>query len=212
MIVDQNTTGEPSGVTEMGLQRFCIKVYAQPPAKVDDAQFIDIFHTWIQRQALRGILIDVADYRHIARGPGVMLIGYEANLSMERTDGRLGLVYQRKVEQQDPLPVRLLNAVEITLDACELLENDLRLDGQLGFSGNELVFIANDRLRVPNNDKAQDVLQEALALVAHELYGGQEVSVEPDSQDPRERPQVRIRTPVPHDITTLLEALRRRAH
>jgi hypothetical protein len=196
----------------MDLQRFCIKVYAQTPIKVDDAQFIDIFHAWIQRQVLPGILIDVADYRHIVRGPGVMLIGHEANLSMDRTDGRLGLVYQRKVAQQEPLPVRVLNAVEHTLGACELLENDARLNGDLSFSGSELLFVSNDRLWAPNNDKAGPVLQEALAAVAQELYGCQDMRVDPDTLDPRGRTGVRICASAPHDIVTLLEALRRRVH
>jgi hypothetical protein len=196
----------------MDLQRFCIKFYAQTPIKVDDAQFIDIFHTWIQRQVLPGVLIDVADYRHIVRGPGVMLIGHEANLSIDRTDGRLGLVYQRKVEQQEPLPVRVLNAVEHTLGACELLENDTRLNGELSFSGNELLFVSNDRLRAPNNAKAERDLQEALAAVAQELYGRQDVRVDSDTPDPRGRTGLRVRASAPRDIVTLLEALRRRVH
>lgn len=196
----------------MDLQRFCIKFYAQTPIKVDDAQFIDIFHTWIQRQVLPGVLIDVADYRHIARGPGVMLIGHEANLSMDRTDGRLGLVYQRKVEQQGPLPARVLNAVATTLSACALLENDTRLNGELSFSGNELLFVSNDRLRAPNNAKTERGLQEALAAVAQELYGRQDVRVDSDTPHPRGRTGLRIRASAPHDIVTLSAALRRRVH
>lgn len=196
----------------MNLQRFCIKFYAQPAAAVDDAQFIDVFHTWIQRQALPGILIDVVDYRHVSRGPGVMLIGHEANLSMDRTDGRPGLLYQRKADQPGPLGKRVLTAVEAALYACKLLQDDPRFDGELSFSGNELLFIANDRLLAPGDGNAEVALQEALTGVTRRLYGSDDVRLDFGTPDPRERPRVHIHASAQRDIVTLLEDLRRRVH
>ena len=36
---------------------------------IDLTQAIPVFHRWIQEQALPGLLIDVADYRHVPEGP-----------------------------------------------------------------------------------------------------------------------------------------------
>ena len=55
-----------------------------------------MFHSWIQEQVGEGLLLDVADYRHVHEGPGVILIGYEGNYSVDNTDNRLGVRYNRK--------------------------------------------------------------------------------------------------------------------
>ena len=42
------------------------------------------------------LLLDVADYRHVPAGPGVMLIGNEGDYSVDNTGDRLGIRYNRK--------------------------------------------------------------------------------------------------------------------
>ena len=49
----------------MTIERFCVKFLAQREADLDDAVFIDIFHEWVRLKKLGGILLDVADYRHV---------------------------------------------------------------------------------------------------------------------------------------------------
>ena len=69
-------------------------------ANADLAPVIPVFHSWIQDQIFAELLLDVADYRHVHHGPGLMLIGHEADYSLDQTDGVLGLRYNRKA----PLP------------------------------------------------------------------------------------------------------------
>jgi hypothetical protein len=77
------------------------------------AEFIPIFHGWIQRKALAGHqLIDVHDYRHVAGGPGILLVAHEANINF---DGQ-SLTYTRK--QPAPLAETLAQARQ----AAKLLE------------------------------------------------------------------------------------------
>ena len=49
-----------------------------------------VFHQWIRDSVCPEMLIDVADYRHVPAGPGVMLIGHEANYSLDNRENRLG--------------------------------------------------------------------------------------------------------------------------
>lgn len=154
----------------MDLQRFCVKFFARPPAEVDDGAFIEIFHEWIRRKRLPGILIDVADYRHVHRGPGVMLIGHEANIAMDRAAGRLGLLYQRKTAQSGALSERILAAVEGARRACRYLEAEPRLGGRLLLDDGGFEFSANDRLLAPNEPTAAAAVSAALAAVAVNLY------------------------------------------
>ena len=59
-------------------------------------QLIPVFHRWIREQAMPELLIDVADYSHVPAGPGVMVIGHEANYSVDNRENRLGLLYNRR--------------------------------------------------------------------------------------------------------------------
>jgi hypothetical protein len=154
----------------MDLQRFCVKFLAQLACVVDDAKFIDVFHGWIRRKALPAALVDVADYRHVHNGPGVMLIAHEVNIAMDRTDGRLGLLCQRKAAQAGALSERLVAALDFALSACLLLEQEPRLNGSLKFVVNEFEFTANDRLLAVNDPTGVAVLQEELSATARRLY------------------------------------------
>ena len=65
----------------MNIDHVNVKVFAKAP--VDLAAAIPVFHRWIQEGACEELLIDVADYRHVPAGPGVVLIGHEANYSLD---------------------------------------------------------------------------------------------------------------------------------
>ena len=76
-------------------RRVCVKLFAAEPG-VPDSAFVPIFHEWIRDRALGLVLLDVADYTHVPDSPGVMLIAHEAAFSLDRTDGRLGLLAQQR--------------------------------------------------------------------------------------------------------------------
>jgi len=78
------------------IQHVRVKVFARQPVSIDQGEAIAVFHRWIQDRVCPEMLIDVADYRHVPNGPGVMLIGHEANYSLDSAKGRLGLLYSRK--------------------------------------------------------------------------------------------------------------------
>ena len=50
------------------------------------------------------MLIDVADYGHVPQGPGVVLVAHEANIYLDRLDGRTGLTYSPSSRWTDHLP------------------------------------------------------------------------------------------------------------
>lgn len=45
-----------------------------------------IFYDWLRLGVLDDVLVDVADYRHVAGGPGFLLIGHECNYQVRLTD------------------------------------------------------------------------------------------------------------------------------
>ena len=195
-----------------GLQRFCIRFTTLASTNVDDAKFIDIFHAWIQRQALPGILIDVADYRHVPDGLGVMLVSHDANLYVAPDGNRYSLTYQRKTAQPGTLPQRISAAAAVALTACQLLEREQLLHGALKFDAQQWAFVANDRLLAPNDEATFYELRDDLALAAAGVYGSDNFHTEYVHQDPRERLTVNVRASGPVDVRMLLENIRKQPH
>ena len=79
----------------MTIERVAAKFYAAECGNEHD-QFIPVFHRWIQEDLVPGIPLDVADYRHVPNGPGVILIGHDADWGMDQHEGPLGLIYNHK--------------------------------------------------------------------------------------------------------------------
>jgi len=57
----------------INLQCVNVKLLAKDPEDVDLEPLIPVFHNWIQGQVFEELLLDVADYRHVHEGPGVVL-------------------------------------------------------------------------------------------------------------------------------------------
>jgi hypothetical protein len=101
----------------------------------------------------------------------------------------------------------------VTLTACRLPEQEPLLNGDLKFSGDEFVFVANDRLLAPNNDATYKALHDELETVAQCLYANADIEIQHRSEDPRERFSVLIKSSTPTiDIESLLANVHRRPH
>jgi len=149
------------------IQHVRIKVFARRPASIDEA--IPVFHRWIQNRVCPEMLIDVADYRHVPDGPGVMLIGHEASYSLDNTKGRLGLLYSRRLEGGGAQE-NLLQAYDAAMAACRRLEQEPEFAGKLEFGG-ECEFSINDRLLAPNRDATYAALTSEFEQFFTALWG-----------------------------------------
>ncbi|HBL11253.1 MAG TPA: hypothetical protein DD379_07570 [Cyanobacteria bacterium UBA11162] len=188
------------------IERFCIKFLARPETNIDEVTFIEVFHEWIRLQKLKGTLIDVADYRHVPNGPGVMLITHEVNYAMEHSNGEFGLYAQRKLGQGETNKERILELAKATATFAALLESDSRVAGKLSLEGGKFYYMANDRLRAPNTEEAFAAIKPDLEAAAAELYPGQSVSIRRLENDSRDRLTAVIQVEKSVDISTLAQA------
>jgi hypothetical protein len=162
----------------MNLQHVNVKLFVEGTSgAVDLEPLIPIFHSWIQDQIFDELLIDVADYRHVPAGPGVMLIGHQANYSVDNTDDRLGVRYNRKAALEGSNQDRLAQSARSALKACQRLENDRRLKGSLRFSGREMEVFVNDRLLAPNSDPTRTAAEPELRAFFQKLFAGADYSL-----------------------------------
>jgi len=191
----------------LDLYKIVVKYFAAEPGSVKPGEFIPVFHRWIQKHAVEGMLIDVADYGHLPGGPGVVLVAHEADYFVDTMEGPLGLLYNRKAPSQGRLSDRIASAFRAALGACVKLETEPEFQGRLKFRAGEALFLSNDRLNAPNTDEAFQALRSDLAAALAKVYPSN-VEVRRVSDDPRARltVQVNSREPVP-DVTTLLARL-----
>jgi hypothetical protein len=190
----------------MDLQHLNVKLLVQDPEKLDLEPLIPIFHGWIQDQVCQELLLDVADYRHVDAGPGVVVIGHQANYSVDNTDNRLGVRYNRKAPLEGSNQDRLKQATRSALSACQRLESEPRLDGKLRFNGQEIEVFINDRLLAPNRDATREALSSELSSFFQKLFGGSEYSLSHD-RDPRRLFTVSVTTCQPFATADLLKNL-----
>ena len=188
------------------LQRIALKIFLDDASVLNPAEVIPVFHRWIQTQAVDGLLIDVADYSHMATGPCVLLVAHEGHYVLDRAGGRLGLQYARRQPLEGSLPDRLAALGRILLRAGRLLETDPALSGPVQFLGNRIEYIANDRLLAPNRAETLTALRPALDRFLTTLSAGAGWTVTQET-DPRARFEVLAHTPAPATLETLVERL-----
>jgi len=157
----------------MDAQRLQLKIFAIPDSAqaLEAEAFIGVFHGWIKERVLSELVIDVANYLHVPKGPGVVLIGHGADYFMDDGEGRLGLLYNRKRAGPPPAD-RLTDLVRRTLHAALLLEREPALHGKLRFASSELLFRINDRLVAPNRDATFEALKPELEAWGRRIFAG----------------------------------------
>src|SRR5260370_2319599 len=137
----------------INLQHINVKLVLKDSDSLDHGRDLDpvipVFHSWIQQQAFDELVLEVADYRHVEGGPGILLIGHEADYSLDNTDNLLGVRYNRKASLDGDNQERLAQAALAALSAAQRLQEDTRLDATLYFHGHDIEIFVIDRLLAP---------------------------------------------------------------
>ncbi|HEY1922784.1 MAG TPA: hypothetical protein VGG44_08450 [Tepidisphaeraceae bacterium] len=170
----------------MDVFKITVKIFAQSD-NFAPSQFVPIFQHWIRDQSVEGHrLIDVADYDHVAAGPGTVLVSSEANFYTDRGENKLGLLYARKLPLSGSFAQRLTAVVAETLKAAAKLENEPDLAGKLKFRTDELLIRFNDRLLAPPNDETVAAARPDVLSIAKILYGDKPVTIDSTFSDKKE--------------------------
>ena len=187
----------------METHKIIVKFFVEDASRIRGEQFVPIFHSWIQQKAIpEHLLIDVADYQHVADGPGTLLVAYEANFSTDREDGRLGLMYMRKQPAPGEFFDRLKQAFGACLQGCSRLEADT----QLRFKTNECIVRLNDRLLAPNNSETYRAVEPHLRKLVDQLYAKADTHLE-HRPHPQRLFEVQIKSSASPPLSTLLSRL-----
>ena len=155
--------------TVSGAHRLQVKIFihgSAPPLE----PFIPVFHQWIKQKRFPELLIDVANYAHVPKGPGVGLVGHESEYFIDQGEGRAGLLYTRK-RDGSANGDGLGRAFRRALHAAILLEREEAFAGTLRFGSNELQLCVADRLRAPSSPATFAALRPELDAFCSKLFG-----------------------------------------
>lgn len=163
-------------------QRINAKLFVTDETAVSLTAIIPVFHRWIQTQAVPGLLIDVADYKHVKDGPGILIIGHEGDYALDQENGRSGLLYTRKREwHTDDFKDRLRLVIGLAVQATQILANEESLS--IEFRTDELRLTFPDRLNAPNTPETLATLQDDITAVLTEIYGSDGITLTAASDD-----------------------------
>ena len=188
----------------MDAHKLQLKLYVTPESArtVHPEAFVPVFHRFIKDKLLPELVIDVANYDHVPKGPGVVLIGHGSDYFMDEGGGRLGLLHNRKRAGAAPAD-RLADLARRTFHVASQLEKDPTLAGKLAFGTNELLFKINDRLAAPNTDATFASLKGELEALGKQLFAGPFELLREGG--PKDLFAVRFKSPGSPPLATLLD-------
>jgi len=153
----------------MDIQQLSVKVKAAPEslAGFDMDSLIPVFHRWIREKRLpERLLIDVADYRHVPDGPGVLVVGHDCHFGVDEEGGH-GLLYSRKRDPWGPVDPKLREAFRDCLTLAQALEADT----PLRFLAGAVEVRVMSRL-VANDEATFELFRKELDPFLKSVYGG----------------------------------------
>lgn len=190
----------------MAFHRISVKFFLSDPSAVDLDALIGVFHTWIQQSKVEALLIDVADYRHIFQGPGVVLVGHEIDYAMDMKDGRPGLRVVHKQAISTNGPDWLKSALRTAFIGCQALEREESLKRKLSFRTDEFELCLLDHLRATDIQSTMAEYEEPITSFLGRLFSPS-VRLEPNGEDPRSPVSFRINAPDAPGLDVLLDRL-----
>jgi hypothetical protein len=140
-------------------------------------------------------------------GLGIVLVADDANVSIDETGNRRGLLYSQKRKLSGSNLEKLSKVLRAALENCQRLEHDPALRGKLRFLGNQVEILVNDRLVAPNTGEAFEKIRPEIDFLARSLYASTNFTLSWNAKDPRQRLSVTISTPLLVETNTLVNNL-----
>ncbi len=165
----------------MNIQHVNVKVFVDGELAISIEDLVKVFHKWVSEQSMPEMMIDVADYMHVPNGPGIVLVGHEADYSLDYTGGKIGLRYNYKAVRDGSNQEQLQHAFDNATSCCNRLEAEL---SGLKFDRSQVEITINDRAIAPNTAETKSALSSDFDTFAKSIGGG-EAAIEYESNERR---------------------------
>ncbi len=192
----------------MDIQKITFKLFTDAPAAISLDPFLAIFARWRQDESSPADWIDLADYAHVANGPGVALMGRQGNLSLDLAEPGPGIMWNNKKDLGGAIEDRIGETLRRGITLAHRLSTEpeypASFSPRVGFW--ELSF--NDRLELPNDAATDRLVRHGVEAVLDSLLGAGSYMIVRQS-DPYRRYGFMIHCTAVPDLETLLDKLER---
>jgi hypothetical protein len=190
----------------MDLQKVALKILTDAPVTLRLDPFLAIFGRWRTDSADPAQWVDLADYAHMTRGPGIVLIGRRCNFSFDLGTAAPGVLYVSKKGLEGGAEDRLGAVFRDCFRLARRLvaEKDFPPAVHLRTGALELAF--NDRLETPGAPQVDQVLRPAVESLLDRLFGARQYRLKPQP-DPGARYGFTIEAPNSPELEVLLGRL-----
>jgi hypothetical protein len=130
--------------------------------------------------------VDLADYAHMVRGPGIVLVGQHANFSFDMGSTAPGILYVSKKGLEGSLEERLRQVFAACFGMTRRLVAEPEFPAGVHLRTGALELAFNDRLETPNTAETDRALRPAVEAVLERLYGAGAWRLTPE-RDPGRR-------------------------
>ena len=189
---------------EPDLQRINAKLMAEAPADLNIDSILAIFGRWRQDKDHPSDWVDLADYAHMAKGQGILLVGKQGSFSLDLTDPGPGLLYVGKKDFQGPVAGRVLEAMRRCLALAVPFVAEPEYPAGLKLQPGSWELTINDRLDFPNTDETDRQLGADIRSALDRVFGSGSYTAEREP-DPERRYSYSVRAEWPAGVKDLLE-------
>lgn len=154
----------------MNIQKINWKINFKNPQDIVPLDFVKVFNRWIPNSP--EIFIDVADYKHVADGPWILLAGYHTDYALDNADKKLGFLMNQKSAMMGNNQSKLKDTFcSYIKHALALLKDDI-FQGKTKLDLTQVEFTVNDRGLVPNTTESYKALSEELNAFSTQFLNG----------------------------------------
>jgi hypothetical protein len=170
----------------MDLQRVDLKALLDAPRDVKLDSLLGIFGRWRNDKEHPARWVDLADYAHMSRGAGVMLVGKQGIFGVTRFDPGLGLLYSGRADYEGSCEQRIIESFRRHLALTAALHREADYPAHLKTLTGAWELSINDRLDFPNKEGTDRLLRPAIQAALDKLFGADSYEMTPES-DPQRR-------------------------
>jgi hypothetical protein len=168
----------------MDLQRIDLKALLDAPRDVKLDSLLGIFARWRNDKEHPARWVDLADYAHMSRGAGVVIVGKQGMFGVTRFDPGLGLFYSGRAEYEGSFEKRVLESFRRHLALATALHREPDYPAELKTLTASWELSVNDRLNFPNTEETDRLLRPAVEAALDKLFGpgSYEITADNDRQ------------------------------
>ena len=154
------------------LQRIDVKLLLDVPEDPDLDIFLVIFDRWRQEKANPADWVDLADYAHLASGPGILIAGKRDSFSVNLNPPGPGLLTSVRSGLEGSLEDRFGEALRRARGFNAAVMAEPEFPAEFAVREGAWQVVVNDRLSCPNTDQMDRLVRPAVAAA---------LGVEPES-------------------------------